>query len=66
MKELWEIKKQISKELYGKSWEEVDKFFKEASRKFRELDKDPDNEKIPKQYSSGETISFEKNKLKKV
>lgn len=47
MKELWAIKKEISKELYGKSWEEIDRFFKEASRKFKEKKKNVVNEKLP-------------------
>jgi len=47
MKELWTIKKEISKELYGKSWEEIDRFFKEASRKFKEKNKNAVNEKLP-------------------
>ncbi|HPZ08189.1 MAG TPA: hypothetical protein PL110_08750 [Candidatus Eremiobacteraeota bacterium] len=36
MKELRKIKREISKELYGKSWEEIDKIFKEDKRKWDE------------------------------
>ncbi|MEQ8190482.1 MAG: hypothetical protein ABRQ39_21125 [Candidatus Eremiobacterota bacterium] len=36
MKELWEIKKEISAELYGKSWEEIDLYFKEVKKRFDE------------------------------
>ena len=36
MKELWKIKKEISAELYGKSWEEIDLYFKEVKKRFDE------------------------------
>ena len=36
MKELWKIKRESSKELYGKSWEEIDKILKEDKRKWDE------------------------------
>jgi len=36
MKELWKIKQEISEELYGKSWEEVDLYFKEVKKRFNE------------------------------
>jgi hypothetical protein len=46
MKELRKIKKELSKELYGKSWEELQKWMQEEKKRLAEKNKDIVNKKI--------------------
>ena len=61
MKELWKIKKQINKEISGKSWEEIDQYFKETSERFYEdmrtveLQKVRERQKVQEAYMEGNT-----------